>query len=222
MDADKTKSSSSFYPRASACICGFVLLVGCAANKPAATRQVYTGPTESMSRVVSAINDNNRKLPTLWAAIASNGMEASIVDDRGKRHDEILGGTVLYRAPQEVLVIGRHDVAGNVVQIGSNKDNYWLIAKDPGPDTAWWGGYKHLGAEFAQPIPLRPDLVLEVLGMGAISDDFNRLPAPVMRFNPEADAYMFVWNAHLPDRWVAVKEVWYDRQTKRPMRVALF
>jgi hypothetical protein len=43
-----------------------------------------------------------------------------------------------------------------------------------------------------------------------------------MRFNHERDAYMFVWNAPAADRWVAVKEVWYDRQTKRPTLVLLY
>ena len=33
---------------------------------------------------------------------------------------------------------------------------------------------------------------------------------------------MFIWNAKLPDRWVATKEVWYDRRTKLPFRVFLF
>src|SRR6266496_897400 len=165
MNADM-KNPILIYLPASACICGFLSLFGCTHNNSTANKpKTYIGPTQSMAEVVSAVNDNNRKLPTLWASIASNGMEASIVDDKGKRHDEVLGGSVLYRAPQEVLVIGRHDVAGNVVQIGSNRENYWLIAKDPGPDTAWWGRYKFLGSECAQPIPIRPDLVLEVLGI---------------------------------------------------------
>ena len=203
------------------CVC--LLLCSCAHNNVATNKpHPYLGPTQPMADVVDAINQNNRKLPTLWASIASNGLEASIVDDHGKRHNEVLGGTVLYRAPQEVLLVGRHDVAGVVVLLGSNKENYWLIAKDPGPDTAWWGRYKYLGKECAQPIPIRPDLVMEVLGVGAINTNFNEMPVPVMRFNNDADAYMFVWHRHLPDRWYAVKEVWYDRQTKLPKLVLLF
>src|SRR5439155_17717710 len=148
-----------------------LLLTGCVHHPPPA-KPAYVGPTQSMYEVVEAINGNNRKLPALWASMKHNGMEASIVDDHGKRHDEVLGGTLLYRAPSDVKVLGHHDVAGDVVQIGSNKDVYWLIAKDPGPDTAWWGRYKYLGHECAQPIPIRPDLVLQVLGVSTINTDF--------------------------------------------------
>jgi hypothetical protein len=61
-----------------------------------------------------------------------------------------------------------------------------------------------------------------VLGIGAIDTDFTHEPAPVMRFNNDADAYMIVWSARLPDRWVAQREVWYDRATKLPRIVLLF
>ena len=198
-------------------ICGSVL-IGCV--KPPPRKPIFTGPTETTSEVVQAINTNNRKLPTLFASIRE--LEASIVDDRGKRHNEVMGGRLLYRSPNEVLLIGNKPVAGDVVTLGSNEEQYWLVAKAPGPDTTWWGWYRHLGKPCAQPIPMRPDLVLEVLGITTINEDFNQLPAPVMRYNNDADAYMFIWNAKLPDRWIAVKEIWYDRQTKRPTRIALF
>jgi hypothetical protein len=196
-------------------------LVGCIAHPRSTTKPPYYGETRSMYEVVDAINQNNKNIPTLWAEVAS--MKASWIDDKKKRHSESLdGGNLLYRFPQEVRLRGDKLVIGNVVEIGSNADQYWLVAKDPGPDTAWWGYYRHLGKECAQPIPIRPDLVLQVLGIGAIEPDFNKLPAPVMRFNHDADAYMFVWSTHLPDRWVALKEVWYDRKTLRPTMVLLF
>jgi hypothetical protein len=71
-------------------------------------------------------------------------------------------------------------------------------------------------------MPIRPDLVLEVLGVQAIPVDMLQEPVPQMRFNNDADAYMFTWSRKLPDRWVIVKEIWYDRATKLPMLVNLF
>ena len=196
-----------------------VLLVsGCVPKKP--PPEPYRGPTEAMYDVVKEINRNNNKLPTLWASISK--MQISFLDEKEKRHDETLDGTLLYRSPRDVKVLGHADVVGNVLEIGSNRDNYWLIAKKPGPDQAWWGRYKYLGDPRAKPIPVSPALVLEVLGVSTINEDFNAIPVPVMRFNNDSDAYMFIWNAKLPDRWVAVKEVWYDRATKRPMKVFLF
>jgi hypothetical protein len=149
-------------------------------------------------------------------------MDISIVDDKGKREDHHFSGNLLYRAPREVLITGGHDLKPKIVEIGSNHDLYWMSIKDPGPDTAWWGRYKYLGADCVKPIPVRPDRVLEVLGISEISENFVGLPVPVMRFNHDRDEYMLTWIAPTPDHWWAMKEVWYDRQTKRPTHVMLF
>jgi len=171
-----------------------------------------------MYAVVQGINANNRKLPSIWCR---QDMEASIVDDKGKRHNEILSGNLLYRGPRDLLIVATKDPVGRVFELGSNDDVYWMSIK-VGPDTAWWGRYKNLGKPCSEPIPIRPDLIVQVLGVTVLAEDFNQLPAPVMRFNPDADAYMFIFNAKLPDRWVAVKEVWYDRATLSPRLVLLF
>src|SRR3954471_12283245 len=90
------------YLHSSAFIGGFILLLaGCVPKQPPA-QPAYTGPTESMEEVVRAINANNSKLTSLWASVASNGMDVSIVDDKGKRHDQVLGGSLLYRSPRDV------------------------------------------------------------------------------------------------------------------------
>src|SRR5690606_20580822 len=62
----------------------------------------------------------------------------------------------------------------------------------------------------------------EVLGVSNIETDFLAEPAPVMRFNNDADAYMFIWIVQGPNRLIARKEVWYDRQTKLPKLILLF
>jgi hypothetical protein len=71
-------------------------------------------------------------------------------------------------------------------------------------------------------VPVRPDLVLEVLGVSMIPTNFLAPPAPVMRFNSVNRAYMFVWSVPLRDRWAAQKEIWYDLDTKLPRLVLLF
>src|SRR5690606_34064176 len=73
-------------------------------------------------------------------------------------------------------------------------------------------------------MPVRPDLVGEVLGIGEFADNLLEEPAPVMRFNPDAWAYMFVWSApsRQGDRRYAVKEVWYHVNDLRPIKVLLF
>src|SRR3954468_18849692 len=128
MDTDNRMWTRALHLRVSVFICGSLL--GCAHQ--AGQRTIYRGPTEPMERVVRAINANNSKLPSLFASLST--FEASIVDERGRRDDANLGGQILYRSPRELRVVGTSAI-GSVVELGSNNLVYWLIARDPGPDT---------------------------------------------------------------------------------------
>ena len=191
---------------------------GCPSRPVARPKGWYAGPTEPMRDVVRQVNQNNQELPTLWA---SHGYKATVVDDRKKAHTFTGDGALLYRGPREMRLIGNKEFVGTIFEVGSTNDRFWLKLV-PEVETMWWGNYRNLGKTCMEEIPLRPDLVVEVLGVGVINTDFTALPAPTMRFNHERDAYMFVWNAPAQDRWYAVKEVWYDRASKRPTRVMLY
>lgn len=206
---------------ASALIALFVSsLAGCCANQQTRSTQVYNGPTQSMEQVVADINANNQKVPSLWSSLY---YKANIVDDKKHAHFVNGEGYLLYRQPSDFRLIGRKDPAGTVFEIGSNRDSYWLRIV-PEVNTMWYGRYEDLaGADLnALHIPIRPDLVLGVLTFATINTNFSELPAPTMRFNNQEDTYMFVWIAKAPDRWIAIREVWYDRQTKRPRFVLLY
>lgn len=200
-------------------LCLSMFICGCGPKAPP-KRQPYFGETKSMYEVLRAVNENNRKLPTLWA---NHDVKATIIDKskNNKRHDVEMSGVLLYRSPRDFRMTGSHPLAGDVLNLGSNNDVYWLEAIQ-GAETCWWGHYANLGKPCSEAIPIRPDLLVQVLGISEIQEDFNALPAPVMRFNNDEDAYMVVWSAHLPDRWWAVKEVWYDRRTLQPRLVDIF
>jgi hypothetical protein len=195
-----------------------VAVSGCVNQPIRKPKGWYSGPTEPMREVVRQINQNNLQLPTLWA---SHGYVATVVDDKKKTHTFSGEGALLYQGPRQMRLIGNKLGVGTIFEVGSTQDRFWLKLV-PEVETLWWGHYRHLGKPCADAIPLRPDLVGEVLGVAVIDTDFNALPVPVMRFDHERDVYVFTWNARLPDRWFAVKEVWYDRQTKRPLRVMLY
>jgi hypothetical protein len=196
-----------------------LLAAGCRPPPPAVSPKAYFGPTDPIDVVIRDINLNNTRVQTLWA---SGTFEANLVDENRKSH--FVNGTVtlVHEKPSGLRVIGSKDLAGTVFDIGSNDDRYWLIVAGD-VDTMWWGRYDAPRADDGDTgIPIRPELIIEVLGIGDIETNLRRDPVPVMRFNNDADAYMLVWHVSLPDRIVAQKEVWYDRQTKRPKLVLLF
>jgi hypothetical protein len=185
----------------------------------------WTGPTQTMAQVVQEINANNLRLPTLWAR---HTFEATIVDENRQGHFVNGDGAILYRSPQAergrgMLVVGDKPILGRIFEIGSTEERYWLKVAER-LDTMWYGSYEHLGKPCVQKVPIPPALVAEVLGVGTFGTDFTQFPAPVMRFNPDAHAYMFVWVVPQtnPSRLAAQKEIWYDRVTKRPTMVILF
>lgn len=193
---------------------------GCAHNPNTAVVTPYTGPTQSMSEVVREINANSQKIPTLWAR---HYYEATIVDEKKKPHFVNGDGVLLYESPQSMRLVGTKELIGPIFEIGSNDADYWLKVI-PDIDTLWIGQYANLteAALESAHIPIRPDMILEVLGVSTIDLNFENLPAPTMRFNNDQRMYMFIWNAKLPDRWVAQREVWYDLNEKRPRFVFLF
>ena len=192
-----------------------LLAAGCGGRGPAPT--IYIGPTDPMSKVVQDINANNAKVNALRA---SHNFEATLVDDKGKSRTFTGDGYLLFMKPGNLLL-----TAGGIIkyfEVGANDEQYWFTAFPDEVSTQWHGRKAELTDAAARQIPIRPDLILEVLGVSTIDTDFLRPPVPTMRFNNDADAYMFVWNKPLTNRWVAEKEVWYDRVTKLPKLILLF
>jgi len=178
----------------------------------------YFGPTEPLAQVVAKINSNNSLIPTVWA---KGYFEATIVDDKNRRQFVNGDAIILHRKPSEFRMVGRKDVAGQIFELGATAERYWMIVR-PEADTMWWGEFAHLAHADPRLIPIRPDLLMQVLAVGQIDPDLLKTPAPVMRFNNDADAYMLVWVDRGADRYIAQREVWYDRQTMQPRLVLLF
>jgi hypothetical protein len=177
----------------------------------------YHGPTLPLRELVAGINSNNEKLGTL----RSEGSFEANINDNGRMR--FLNGqvTLLYSQPASLRLIGKKDIAGQIFEIASNPERYWVIVRGD-TDTMWTGTYANFANVDPSQIPIRPDLVMEVLGITPINTNFLQEPVPVMRFNNDARAYMLVWQSRLADHWAAQKEIWYDLKTLLPKYVFLF
>jgi len=196
-----------------------MFLIGCVPKTgPTDRPKPYFGPTESMVDVVGRINQNHAKIRSLWAR---HTFEATVVDDKGKSHFVNGDGNLLFRKPRELRLIGNKDIAGTIFEAGSTADRFWLKVL-PELETMWWGYHANVGKPCTLDVPIRPDALVEVLAVSDLPTDFTTDPQPVMRFNNDADAYMFLWTKFAVDRRVPVREVWYDRATKLPKLVVYF
>jgi hypothetical protein len=202
-----------FHLRSSAFICGFILLLlaGCCPT----AKEPYYGPTLGVHEAVARINANNELIPTLWS---TTDLEISVIDDKGHHHSYSGNGSLLYRKQGDLFLNGTHVLGTPLFEMGSNNDDYWLTI--PEMKQAWWGHHRNVGKPCVQPLPIRPELLVEVLGISTFNSQLLEPPVPVMKINHEEPAYVFTWHVRLPDRWIAVKEIWYSLDLV-PTRVLL-
>lgn len=195
-----------------------LLAIGGCAARPGTPQPVYTGPTDPMPVVLERVEGNNKALPTLYA---QTYIEANIIDNKGKSRFVNTGGAVLLCKPRELLLVGRKDLAGRVFELGSTQERFWFtIYVDE--NTRWWGYYRNIGKPCMGQMPVRPDLVGEVLGVSDINLDFDQIPVPTMTFNNDLDVYMVAWSTKGPGFWYTEKVIYYDRKTLLPRKVLLY
>ena len=193
-------------------------LAGCCAKKPP-TKEIYKGPTRSLPELVSDINQNNTRITTLWA---SGSFECWLRDEKGQTQhidgDKLLLG---FRKPIELRMVGeKFGAPDRLFEVGSNPKQFWMWF--PIRDTMWWGEYHDDMPISYGDIPIRPDLLTEVLGVNDINPDLLKSPMPAMRFDPEQDVYDVTFHVMLPDRLIVEKEIRYDRATLLPRMVIFY
>jgi hypothetical protein len=186
-------------------------------TKPTTIRLV----TDPMDVVIAKINHNAIAVPSLWTQL---DYSATVVNPEKKTTDHFAGdGILLFTRPGSLLMVGNKDVAGRVFELGVNDLQFWVKMRTGANDWEYrWGNNANLGKPCCLPVPIDPAALVEVLGVSVYGSDFLQQPVPVMRYDPDADAYVFNFNQRLLDRWVTVKEVWYDAGSCLPTRVLLY
>jgi len=192
------------------------MLPGCVTHAPP-MQGGYYGPTLGLEDVVSKINQNNEKIYTLWA---HEHFQGTFVDRQQDKSQPLSGfGALLYTAPNQMKLTVQNEFT-SLFEMGSDGKHFWLWDKQH--QVFWWGDFAAMGNIDSSQMPVRPDLVMEILGVRPLDPFLLQTPAPTMRFNNYADAYMIDWQQPAGDHWEVAKEIWYDRQTLLPQKVLLF
>jgi len=192
---------------------------GC--DEPSATvvDKVPPPPPErprSNEDIVFTLEANTAKLDqALW----SNSVQvvARIVDENKKDHAYNLEGSLLYSQPRNLLIKLRPGVGGEVMQIGSNRDEFWAWV-EPEINRMWWGRYEHANKPCAQRVLVRPDELVAALGIGLPKTEGTDLIGPIRRSGKKFDILQYVrlTDEGLPE---PVQEYWISR--KAPYLVEL-
>lgn len=88
----------------------------------------------------------------------------SLRDDKGRRHDLDLRGSMVVRRPRSLWMRLDHALEEGQVELGSNEAEYWLsIRRDYA--TMWWGRHEHVGKPEVEPLPIDPARIADTLGL---------------------------------------------------------
>ena len=200
-------------------------LAGCRTTpEPKATTRPTAEQTLTLAQLVTDVNANNDRVPSLWA---KGPFEATFKESPGDGGTFVNGDAVtLYLAPDRLRIKGSKAGQGTVFDLGSDGERFWLLV--PTQDTLYTGTFAGLDPGLVRRLPVRPDLILQVLAVTPLDTDLLAAPSPLLRYNPDADAYMLLFVEPVaeagdpPARLAAVREVWYDRKTLLPTLVILF
>ncbi|MDB5328018.1 MAG: putative lipoprotein, partial [Phycisphaerales bacterium] len=197
---------------------GIVALIGITGCVPKPLlRPAYYGPTDSLPTLVDKLNARNDRITTLWA---KGTFSADLIDPQTKDHTGGDGDlNLLFSKPGKLRLAGKA-FGTRLFDIGSNDEQYWMVL--PQQDTMYVGTHAAIANGGASKLPIRPDLLVEVLGVTPLQTDLLKEPAPTLRFNNDQDCYMVTWQVLMRDRFAVQKEVWYDRQSLQPRLVLLF
>jgi len=168
---------------------------------------------------VYRVNANNARIDK---AILGQGVSASgkFVDDEGRTHSYLLGGSILLLKPRYLYMNLQHGLGETVIRAGSNAQRYWLWIK-PRIDTLWWGKYEHLDKADPEAMPLRPDQLIEALGIDELPEDTAGPEGPIYRVVPDYDQLLFIRYTPTNQGYIA-KEYWLDRRRPYLIRRIVF
>jgi hypothetical protein len=195
-----------------------VQLPGCAPKQPVKTSEPYTGPTLALDELLRGLNERRARLPTVWA---SGSFELWARERETDRVQFVNGSlTVVFRSGGQLRLQGQK-VSQTIFDTGISANRYWL-ALFADESVCWHGSIDPANPVAPTLLPIRPDALLDVIGLEPVSVDLIDPPVPTLRFNPDYDAYMVTWHVPDGDRWVTTREIWFDRATLGIRYVWLF
>jgi hypothetical protein len=224
-----------------------VAAAGCNFGKrpPAVEVPVYEGPLLGVAEVVRALSQGAAPVRSVWAR---HDFSVVALDERGRERRLDGDGVLMLRKSAggvagvtgmtgvgvagvgvggvgvtELKLTGSKDVAGPVFDLGVNRERSWLTFFGDIDQMVWLSNGAEIETRSGE-VPIRPDMVPEVLGLGDWRTDLAAFPSPVMTYDAKLDQYVLTLiepsrdGATLTTR----RQVWVDRASLQIRRIVLF
>ena len=147
-------------------------------------------PPRTLEEIVSTIEANAALLDqALWSSSVT--VKARFSDDRGKDHLYNLDSNFLFQRPRNLRMDLRPGLGDQVMQIGSNGEDYWVWI-EPEMNAMWWGRHRHVDKPCSGTISIRPDQLATALGLRGLPGREDGLIGPARRFGRQFDVLEYL------------------------------
>ncbi|MEP0844975.1 MAG: hypothetical protein HRF43_19920 [Phycisphaerae bacterium] len=197
-------------------VCLLAFVAGCPGKTdwPAIEPSGPREPPAGLPQVLGRINDNAARMDFTLEAQG----DAAARHQRPDGKPELFDGRVklLFRKPRDLYLELNHTLGGEVMQIGSNRDEFW-VWKRLNQDRYWWGRHDRMDAQAAAALPIRPEEVVEVFGLGALPAAGDAQSGPL--FEVASDRYVLCFLDRGPDgRTYVARRLRVDRRAPHLIR----
>jgi len=182
-----------------------VLLPACVPEPPP-----LAPPPARLADVMARVNANNERIDAVYAARCA--LAGVLTDENGRARRVDLQGPLRY-AKRRQLYLDLQALGGlaGAARIGSNAARYWMAIEGGERDRFVWGKYEHLDEADVREFPLRPDMLIEALGVNSLPGPRAGLLEPVRRSTTDYDELMYLRFSE-DGRLVIDREYYIDRR----------
>lgn len=165
--------------------------------------------TRSTAEIISTLNTNSSRInQALWSSSVS--VTARLTDHEGAEHRYNLDGTFLFRRPGSLRMDLRPSLGENVMQIGSNRDEYWVWI-EPELGMMRWGRHENVGKPCSENIAIHPHQLAAAVGLGELPEAGDGLLGPARVWGSRYDRLVYLRSrgdgSYLLDREYRVERV---------------
>lgn len=196
---------------------GAVALAMLAAGCPPLPPPPPLGPLQ----VNEAIEIVNRNAGRVSAGLRATGaVRGSVLVTEGRRHHFDLHGTLLVIPPRRLRFDVQNAFGRTEFLLGSNEQYFWsFVSRDD--DTLRFGRYDTADEERAFDVPVRPDWLMEALGLNALPADTTGPGGPVQIIEDERQELLFI-EYDGQGQGMVRKEYWLSRRDPRLVERVVF
>ncbi len=159
-----------------------------------------------IEKTIRLVNDNLRGAQT--GLRARGRVTADFTDPDGTRHRQFLDGTLLIIPPNHVrfdmTVLGKTQIL-----LGSNPDTFWFYLR-PDDGTMRWGHHDRVQSSTPAGMPIRPDMIIEALGLSRLDPDTTGPNGPVQRIEAEYQQLVYLEHDEAGQGYIE-REYWIER-----------